>query len=87
MKVIVDIIPLQNRFYRFLSFLRNQKQESNFKQVGSLVTRSISIFYKSRVVFYFKAMSVSIDFYKGISLHVIPVRIIVPCRYKKLTIL
>ena len=29
----------------FLSFRRNQKQESNFQQVGGLVTRNISIFF------------------------------------------
>ena len=28
---------------------------------------------------YFKAMPNSIDFYKGIFLHIIPVQIIVPC--------
>ena len=30
---------------------------------------------------YFKAVPNSIDFYKGIFLHVIPVRITVPCFY------
>ena len=30
---------------------------------------------------YFKAMSNSIDLYKGISLHIVPVRFILPCLY------
>ena len=62
----------------FFSFLTNQKQESGFQQVGGLVTRNISIFCLERVVLYFKAMPNSVDFYKEILLHVIPVRIIVP---------
>ena len=56
-------------FIIFLSFLTNQKQESDFQQVSGLVTRNI------RVVLYFKAMSISIDFF----LHVVSVRIIAPC--------
>ena len=68
----------------FISFLplsrhRNQKQESNFQQVGCLVTRNSFDFCLYRVVLYFKVMLNSIDFYKRIFLHVIPVRIIVPC--------
>ena len=31
-------------FMLFLSFLTNQKQESDFQQVGGLVTRNISVF-------------------------------------------
>ena len=31
-------------FIFFLSFLTNQKQESDFQQVGGLVTRNISVF-------------------------------------------
>ena len=31
-------------FIPFLSFRRNQKQESNFQQVGGLITRNISVF-------------------------------------------
>ena len=65
-------------FILLLSFLTNQKQESGFQQVGGLVTRNISGFYLYRVALYFKPMPNSIDFYKGIFLHVIPVRIIVP---------
>ena len=65
-------------FILFLPFLTNQKQESGFQQVGGLVTRNISAFSAQRVALYFKAIPNSIDFYKGIFLHVVPVRIIVP---------
>ena len=63
-------------FIPFLSFLRNQKQESNFKQVGGLVRRNISVFSLKRVALYFRAIPNSIDYYKGIFLHVIAVCII-----------
>ena len=33
------------RFIPFLTFRRNQKQDSNFQQGGGLVTRNISVFY------------------------------------------
>ena len=66
-------------FIFFLSFLTNQKQESGFQQVSGLVMRNISVFWLLRVALYFKAMPNSIDFYKGIFLHVIPVRVKVPC--------
>ena len=73
MKIIVTIIPTDlvtnSPLSSFLSFLTNQKQESDFQQVSGLVTRNI------RVVLYFKAMSISIDFF----LHVVSVRIIAPC--------
>ena len=65
-------------FILFLSFLTNQKQESGFQQVGCLVTKNIWFLFIASVMLYFKAMSNSIDFYKGIFLHVIPVCIIVP---------
>ena len=81
MKIIVSIIPTDlviNSFKLFLSFLTNQKQESGFQQGGGLVTGNISVFCLWRVALYFKAMPNSIKFYKGIFLHVIPVRIIVP---------
>ena len=32
-------------FVLFLSLVRNQRQESNLKQVGDLVTKNISVFY------------------------------------------
>ena len=48
MKITVTIIPtslVRNSLLSLLlSFRRNQKQESNFQQVGGLVTRSISGF-------------------------------------------
>ena len=65
-------------FILFLSFLTNQKQKLGFQQVGGLVMRNFSIFCLWRMALYFKAMPNSIDFYKGIFLHLIPVRIIVP---------
>ena len=62
----------------FLSFLTNQKQKSGFEQVGGLVTGNISFFFCLwRVALYFKAMSNTTEFYKGIFLHVVSVRIIV----------
>ena len=65
-------------FILFWSFLTNQKQESGFQQAGGLVARNISIFCLLQVALYLKAMPNSIDFYKRILLHVIPVRIVVP---------
>ena len=65
-------------FILFLSFLTNQKQESGFQQVVGLVTRNISVFCLLRVALCFKTMLNSIDFYGGIFLLVILVRIIVP---------
>ena len=81
MKIIVTIILTHLAASLLLSpflLLTNQKQESGFQKVGGLVMRNISLFYLERVAFYFKAMPNSKDFYKGISLHIIPVRIIVP---------
>ena len=49
--IILTKIVTDSLLYLSLSFLRNQKQESKFKQVGGLVTRNISIFSIS-----FKAM-------------------------------
>ena len=67
-------------FTLFLLFLANQKQESGFQQVGGLVTRNTSVFCLQRIMLYVRAMPNSIDFFKGIFLHVLPVRIIiVPC--------
>ena len=82
MKIIVTItltdLVKSSLLSSFCPFLANQKQESGFQQVGGLVTRNISVFCLYRVGLYFKAMSNSIDFYIGIFLHVIPVRVIVP---------
>ena len=48
MKIIVTKIPKKSvrnyGFISFLSFFRNQTQESNFQQVGGLVTRNICLF-------------------------------------------
>ena len=62
-------------FILSLSFLPNQKQEPGFQQVGGLVTRNISVVCLYGVALYFKAMPNSIDFYKGIFLHVIQIKI------------
>ena len=79
MKKIVTIIPtnLATNSYKFtfvlfLSYHTNQKQESNFQQVGGLVTRNSFVFCLQRIALYFKAMPNSIDVYKRIFLHVIP---------------
>ena len=74
LKIIV-IINLKNfgykfAFIRFLSFHRNKKQESNFQQVGGLVTRNIFVFCFFRVAL-FKGILSSTDFYRIIFLHVI----------------
>ena len=83
MKINVTIIPtdlVTNLLLRsFCPFLQTKKKEPNFQQFDSLVMRNISVFCLQRVALYFKAIQNSIDFYKGISLRVIPVCIIVPC--------
>ena len=56
-------------FIPFLSFRRNLKQESNFQQVGGLVTRNVSVLCLG--------LPNSIDFYKWI-----PARIIAPNKNK-----
>ena len=83
MKTVATKIPtnLATKFaiILFFPFLRNQKKESSLQQVGSLVTRNISAFYLNRVAPYFGAMFKSKECFKGIFLHVILFRIIVPC--------
>ena len=85
MKIIITAIRIDlvtNAFlsFCFLSFLTSQKRESGFWQVNEklIVMRSISMFCLYRVALYFKAMQNSVDFYKRISFHVIPVCIIAP---------
>ena len=66
-------------FILFLSFLSNQQQESGFQQVGGLGTRNNPVFCLKRAALYFKAIPNSVDFHKGIFLHIISFRsIIVP---------
>ena len=60
--------------FNFFSSRRIKQQNSNFEQVGGLVTRNISISW--RVALYLNGMPNSIDFYKEIFLRVIPVHII-----------
>ena len=69
-------------FIPFLSLQINQTQESNFQQVGGLVTRKSFAFCLQWVAFYFKSMPNSIDFYKNILLYVIHVPIIVSWSYQ-----
>ena len=64
-RTIIPTDLVTNSLLSSLFFLTNQKQESGFQQLGGLVTRN--------------DMTNLTDFYKGILLHVIPVRIIVPC--------
>ena len=70
-------ILLQIRF-DLLFVLFYKAKELGFQQVASLVTRYISAFCLERVALYFKAMPNSINFYKGIFIYIVPVRIIVP---------
>ena len=66
-------------FICFLSFRKKHKQESSFQQVGGLLTRTISDFYMWWGTLFFKCMPNSMDFFKIIFLHIIPVSIIVSC--------
>ena len=66
MKIIVTIIPTN----LVTSLL-------NFQQVGGLVTRNRFDFCLQRVALYFKGTPNSMEFYKRISSHVTPVRIII----------
>ena len=67
-------------FIPFFSFHRNRKQESNFQQLGGLVTRNSFALCLYWVTLYFKGMSNLLDINKRIFLHVIPVCITVPAR-------
>ena len=64
-----------------------KKNESNFQQVGGLVTRNSFAFCLERVARYFKGMPNSIEFYKRIFLHVIPACILVSCLNKQCKII
>ena len=59
--IMLEIIP-------FLSFLGDQKQESDLQQVGGLVTKYKSVFCFQWIALYFKSISYSIDVYKRIFL-------------------
>ena len=78
MKIIVTIIPKGLVTNSLLSSFCHFLQQGDFEQVDGLVSRNIPVFCFYRIALYFKAMPNSIDFYKGILLHVIPVCIIVP---------
>ena len=74
-------------FMLFLPFLKNQKEESGFQQVGGLETRNISVFCLKRVALYFKPCRICAPLQimpsKVIFLHVITLRIIVPWFYQR----
>ena len=71
-----------NSFLPFLSFAKNQEQESNFRQFRALVMRNIYVFCLQQGVPYFKAIPNSIDSRKGIFILVIPVCIIASCTFR-----
>ena len=50
MKIIVTVIPtdLVTNSPLSIFFQRNEKQETNFQQVGGLVTRNIFVYGESR---------------------------------------
>ena len=81
MKIIVTIIPTDLVTNSFLSssypFLRTKDMNWVFNNLV-LWWREICFLFIASHALYFKAMPNSIDFYKGIFLHVISVRIIVP---------
>ena len=81
MKIILTIIPtdlvLQICFYPLFVFSFKLKSRIKFSASLWSGNEKNSAFYLERVVLYFKAMLNSIDFYKGIFLHAILVRIIV----------
>ena len=82
MKMIITIIPtdlVTNSLFSnsFCPFLQTENKNQDLGKL--VVTRNISVFCLWRVALFFKTMPNSIDFYKGIFLHVFPVRIIVPC--------
>ena len=77
MKIIVTITPTDLVTNSLLSSFCPFSQTKIKKQVGGLVTRSISDFSLWWVALSFRAMPKLICFYKGIFLHVIPVRMIV----------
>ena len=59
MKIIITIVPTNlftNSLLSLFYFPRNQKQESNFQQVGGPVKRNNSTFYLKRVALHFKVM-------------------------------
>ena len=81
-KIILTTIPtslVTNLLLYFFVLSKKPKIRINVQWVGGLVIRNISLFCLLQVALYFKVMTNSIDFYKTIFLHVIPVCIIVSC--------
>ena len=79
-KIIVTIIlpdlVTNSLLFSFCPFLQTKKPESRVQQVGGVVTRNTCFLFKGSAL-YFKVMPNSVDFYKGILLHGIPVRVTV----------
>ena len=78
MKIIVIIIPrdlvINLRLSSFGPFLQTKNKSRVYRKL-LMWKREIFLVFLKQVALYFKAMSNSIDFCKGIFLHVIPVRI------------
>ena len=72
--IIPTYLVTKSLLYSFCPFLQTEN-----KKVGGLSTRNISAFCLYQDALYSKAIPNSIEFYKGIFLHVILVRIIVSC--------
>ena len=75
MKTIVTLVPtdlVTNQILSFFVLSYKAKAKTISQEVGCLVTKK-SVFCLNQIVLYFIGMSISIDFYKGIFQHVIPV--------------
>ena len=82
MKIIVTIIPtdlVTNLLYPLFVLSYKPKTRILFSESWWSGNEKYFFFLFIASPLYLKAMPNSIDFYKGIFLHVIPVRIIVPC--------
>ena len=81
MKIIVTSIPTDlvtnSLLSSFFSFLQTKNKNQVFSKL-MVWYQEIFAFCLYRVALYFKAVMNSIDFSKGIFLHVILIRIIVP---------
>ena len=81
MKIIVTIIATElvtNSLLSIFCSLLEIKNKNQILKVGGLVTRNKTVFLFIAVTLYFKTTANSVDIYKGIFLHVIPVCIILP---------
>ena len=89
MKIILTIIPtdlVTNSLLSSFCLSYKPKTRIRFSAIWWSGSENVSVFFLKRVALHFTAMPNSTDFYKGIFLHIIPVRIIVPCsklKYQK----